>query len=251
LNNNPNSGDYSVGLWQINYFGGMLRERTIRYGAPQVLQQNPIAQAKAAANLAGTNGSGLHNWTTYTSGAYRSHLSGDSGGGGVGGAIGGAAGAVGGAVGGAGSAVGGFLSSLNPVSGVEGAIKDLAMKFVYSMAILGGGALVLLGILLVGAELGIDQATSPKGVKLARRGIGKAGIPGRAVSIAAKRAETKGQKKGYSEGVSHGQTYAEESSAAKERKAADKESIKNMKRGGNPGDTIRAGEKDKRYDINY
>ncbi len=73
LNNNPSTGDYSVGLWQINYFGNLLPGRTSEYGSPAFLSANPSAQAKAAISLAG-NGSGLSNWTTYTSGAYLAHL---------------------------------------------------------------------------------------------------------------------------------------------------------------------------------
>jgi hypothetical protein len=62
LNNNPGTGDYSVGLWQINYYNGMLAGRTKEYGAPATLAEDPNAQAKAAISLFGTNGSGLSNW---------------------------------------------------------------------------------------------------------------------------------------------------------------------------------------------
>ena len=63
LNDDPNTGDYSVGLWQINYFNGMLNSRTAAYGAPSVLQADPNAQAKAAIDLAGSNGQGVfQNW---------------------------------------------------------------------------------------------------------------------------------------------------------------------------------------------
>ena len=63
LNNNPATGDYSVGLWQINYFGGMLGPRSQKYGTPTQLQASPDAQAKAAIDLFGQNGAGLTNWT--------------------------------------------------------------------------------------------------------------------------------------------------------------------------------------------
>lgn len=70
-NNLNNSGrDYSVGLWQINYFGDLLKGRTASYGAPEALAADVNKQAKAAISLAG-NGSGLSNWTTFTSGAYK------------------------------------------------------------------------------------------------------------------------------------------------------------------------------------
>lgn len=69
LNDNPKSGDYSVGLWQINYFGDMRKSRTAAFGSPTKLQTDPLANARAAVALA-AGGSGLSNWTTFTSGAY-------------------------------------------------------------------------------------------------------------------------------------------------------------------------------------
>lgn len=63
LNNNPNTGDYSVGLTQVNYYGNLLQSRTQAYGSPQTLQSSPAAQASATYNLAGGNTlSGLSNW---------------------------------------------------------------------------------------------------------------------------------------------------------------------------------------------
>ncbi len=61
LNNNPSTQDFSVGLWQINYFGGLNSSRTAEYGSSGTLQNNPNAQAKAAIALLG-NGAGLSNW---------------------------------------------------------------------------------------------------------------------------------------------------------------------------------------------
>lgn len=55
LNNNPNTGDYSVGLFQINYFGYLLKGRTAEYGAPSALLSNPQDQANAAYKLVGGN----------------------------------------------------------------------------------------------------------------------------------------------------------------------------------------------------
>ncbi len=72
-NGNAATGDDSYGLWQINYFGSMLQGRTAKYGSPQQLVADPNLQARAAVALAG-NGSGLSNWTTYTSGAYKAPL---------------------------------------------------------------------------------------------------------------------------------------------------------------------------------
>ncbi len=75
LNDNPSTGDYSVGLWQINYFGNLAPSRTQSYGSPQQLLADPQAQARAAVALAG-NGGGLGNWSTYSSGAYQKYLAG-------------------------------------------------------------------------------------------------------------------------------------------------------------------------------
>lgn len=60
VNNNPDTKDYSVGLWQINYFGALLGPRTAAYGSPEALK-DPNANAKAAISLLG-NGSGISNW---------------------------------------------------------------------------------------------------------------------------------------------------------------------------------------------
>lgn len=73
LNNNASTGDYSVGLWQVNYFGPLLASRSTRYGPPSELQSNPDLQAKAAIDISG-NGRNWQPWTTYTSGAYKRYL---------------------------------------------------------------------------------------------------------------------------------------------------------------------------------
>src|SRR5579862_5541935 len=53
LNNNPSTGDYSVGWFQINYYDGLYQSRTAQFGPPATLQQNPQAQANAAYVLSG------------------------------------------------------------------------------------------------------------------------------------------------------------------------------------------------------
>lgn len=75
LNNTPSTGDYSVGLWQINYFGNLDGPRTAAYGNPTSLAADPNAQAKAAISISG-NGANWSPWSTYTSGAYKQYLSG-------------------------------------------------------------------------------------------------------------------------------------------------------------------------------
>jgi hypothetical protein len=61
LNDTPSTGDYSVGLWQINYYDGLLSGRTAEYGSPAALAADPNAQAKAAIALFG-GGPGISNW---------------------------------------------------------------------------------------------------------------------------------------------------------------------------------------------
>jgi hypothetical protein len=85
LNNNAGTGDYSVGLWQINYLPGhqtsgnsLYNERTSKYGDPNSLIADPQAQAAAAYDISG-HGSNFSPWTTYTSGAYRQYLLGAEG----------------------------------------------------------------------------------------------------------------------------------------------------------------------------
>jgi Lysozyme like domain len=74
LNDTPATGDYSVGLWQINYYNGLRDSRTKKYGTPEQLLADPNRQAKAAIDISG-NGGNFSPWTTYTTGAYRQYLS--------------------------------------------------------------------------------------------------------------------------------------------------------------------------------
>lgn len=72
LDNNPKTGDYSVGLWQINYYGSLLASRTALYGPPSGLT-DPLANAKAAFSVSG-GGANFSPWTTYTSGCYLKNM---------------------------------------------------------------------------------------------------------------------------------------------------------------------------------
>ena len=65
--------DYSVGLWQINYYGNLLPGRTAQYGSPDALLADPLAQAKAAIAISG-NGANWSPWSTFLSGAYLKYL---------------------------------------------------------------------------------------------------------------------------------------------------------------------------------
>jgi hypothetical protein len=73
VNNDPATGDYSIGVWQINYYGNLLQSRTAEFGPPDQLVGNLAAQAHAAVVIA-HGGGGLSNWTTYTRGTYSAYL---------------------------------------------------------------------------------------------------------------------------------------------------------------------------------
>jgi hypothetical protein len=74
LNNDPSTGDYSIGLWQINYRGTgsgqyssnpadwpLYNSRVKEFGSPSDLQSNPNRQAGAAISLS-NNGQNLSPW---------------------------------------------------------------------------------------------------------------------------------------------------------------------------------------------
>jgi hypothetical protein len=50
------ASDDSVGLWQINYIGNLLTDRTAKYGSPEQLRSDPNLQAKAAIDIWGDSG---------------------------------------------------------------------------------------------------------------------------------------------------------------------------------------------------
>lgn len=73
INDTPSTEDYSVGLWQINYYDGLYSGRAAAYGTPQQLVQGGIA-AQARAMVGIWRGQGYGAWSTYTNGAYRKYL---------------------------------------------------------------------------------------------------------------------------------------------------------------------------------
>lgn len=71
FNTNPKTGDKSVGLWQINFYGGnAVRSQTPHFGGRPGLSvatavknaKTPTVNAKAAVYLFGRNAAGISNW---------------------------------------------------------------------------------------------------------------------------------------------------------------------------------------------
>lgn len=86
INDTATTGDYSVGDFQINYFGSLYASRAHDYGTPQQLVEGGLSRQFYAARGI-YHGQGFGAWTTYTSGAYRAYLHGyaPAGGGNTGG----------------------------------------------------------------------------------------------------------------------------------------------------------------------
>jgi hypothetical protein len=204
LNNTPATGDYSVGLWQINYYNGLLASRTNAYGSPAALQNDVNLQAKAAISLF-ANGAGIRNWqgdATYKAWAAAGSPSqpsaatvqswiGGSGGGGGGSAT--APNASSSAVGGVGATdlsqcvlqAPGFLFLSGPCFLTKGGVKWLSGAF----AVVAGVGLAGFGVVLLASAVGKSTGATQAAGKAARTiGIGGsllAGQPEVAGAIAA------------------------------------------------------------------
>lgn len=74
INDTPATGDYSVGIWQVNYYGALYSGRAAEFGTPrQLIESGPIGQAKAAAAV--FRQQWFFAWdTTYTSGDWRQYV---------------------------------------------------------------------------------------------------------------------------------------------------------------------------------
>lgn len=74
INDTPSTGDYSVGIWQINYYGSLYSERAREFGTPrELIAGGPIKQAHAAYVI--WKSQGFMAWAnTYTSGAWRKYI---------------------------------------------------------------------------------------------------------------------------------------------------------------------------------
>lgn len=78
---NPKPPDDSYGLWQINMLGSLGPARRRQYGLSSNDQlYDPMTNAKAAVAISG-GGKSFAAWSTFTNGAYRSHLNGQGAGG--------------------------------------------------------------------------------------------------------------------------------------------------------------------------
>ena len=72
-NDNPNTGDNSYGLWQINMIGKLGPARRKQYGLSSNEQLfDPLTNAKVAYKVSG--GSNFSPWSVYKSGAYLKYL---------------------------------------------------------------------------------------------------------------------------------------------------------------------------------
>jgi lysozyme-like protein len=76
INDTPATGDYSVGLWQINYYQSLYDQRVRQFGTPRQLIEGGVKkQAKAAATI--YDEQGFQAWaTTYNSGDWRKYIGG-------------------------------------------------------------------------------------------------------------------------------------------------------------------------------
>lgn len=86
INDTPATGDYSVGDFQVNYFGSLYAGRARDYGTPQQLVEGGLSRQFYAARGI-YRGQGFSAWSTYNSGAFRAYLHGytPAGGGNTGG----------------------------------------------------------------------------------------------------------------------------------------------------------------------
>src|SRR6266481_7293286 len=75
INDTPATGDYSVGTFQINYFGNLYAGRASEFGTPRQLVLGGLGR-QAHAALGVWHGQGFSAWSTFTSGAYRQYLHG-------------------------------------------------------------------------------------------------------------------------------------------------------------------------------
>jgi hypothetical protein len=162
------NGTVDRGLWQINSSNYRL------YKGHNIF--DPNVNAHAAKRLA-EGGKGLGNWTTYTSGAYTKYLpKGYPKGQGVVSTLKGVGSDIAGVPGDVASIPGKVLGGVGGAvaSPVEDALKWFGMRLVFAMLIMGGGGLILLGLLLIGADLGLAAFAGASNSKTGKRAVNAA-----------------------------------------------------------------------------
>lgn len=191
LNDNPNTGDYSVGLWQINYYNGLAASRTARYGPASTLQQDPLANARAAVDLLDSRGAppspnapGLSNWkgdrayAVYQNGGISAVIQYGQQNGGHGGwtpyvGSGTTRSAAGnpfagipgvGAVFGAGESIGNTsYNAVQAVSSTSGFLKEITNPVFWLRVaeVVGGVLLIGIGVILIAKDMGMKTGSLP------------------------------------------------------------------------------------------
>jgi len=186
------NGTIDQGLWQINSSNYKL------YKGHNIYDVN--VNAHAAKRLA-EGGNGLGNWTTYTSGAYKKYLPKNYPKGqgvistlrGIGDAAIHPVRDVQQVVGAAGNVA---------ASPIESALTWFGKRLGFALIIMGGGGLILLGLLLIGADLGLAAFAGASRTRAGRGAVnlatkvtpaGKAAKAAKATGVARK-AEVHGQK---------------------------------------------------------
>lgn len=172
--NTNSQGALACGLWQINISGNPgLQAKGFSVGN----LFDPITNARAAIILAGGNGTGIaSNWSeTVAAGqswANSNPVSPSAGGGGF---LNQAEG-IGSGIVGVGESALGVVPTL--ASGTAGTVADslglsgIGKDILYGMAFLGGGVLIALGALLIGADIGITAYRSVRNSPPAKLGVG-------------------------------------------------------------------------------
>lgn len=74
INDTPGTGDYSVGIWQINYNGSLYGPRSAAFGTPQQLIAGGLNKQAQAALSVGRGG--FTPWSTFNNGDYKPYLHG-------------------------------------------------------------------------------------------------------------------------------------------------------------------------------
>lgn len=202
LNDTP--PDYSVGLWQINYYGALRPGRTKEFGSPSALMASPTAQARAAVAIERQQGLGA--WSTYSSGAYRKYLNGADYSGGGSDTSGGTAG---GTTGGTTATQAGFGDTSKPADCLWGfsigigyvcvLTKGQARALLGSLLLVAGGVISAGGLIILSAyglkkSGALDQVAAAAAVVPGAGGLAAKAAGGAAALKAAPKPKPKKEK---------------------------------------------------------